>query len=171
MKVKDIEDCSNCPLFDESCQGGMSGGPGGNPIEPPCVNWTDPEEDIGDLVDDYYAREYAREQYIMEQWEYEEKQEDKKKLQQQRRRESARHVAQETRKIKQLRKKYEALFEFNSLANAFSITNKIFNKKDERVEQSKSAIEQDMENVLYEIKVQEDIKKQKLKELRQKRKS
>lgn len=35
--AKDIDDCSNCPLYESECHGLTSDG-AGNPIEPPCTS-------------------------------------------------------------------------------------------------------------------------------------
>lgn len=42
--AKDIDDCSNCPLYKNDCSGGWTSGGGGNPIEPPCCSWNDNDE-------------------------------------------------------------------------------------------------------------------------------
>lgn len=41
--AKDIDDCSNCPLYKKDCVGGWSNG-NGTPIEPPCTSWN--EDDL-----------------------------------------------------------------------------------------------------------------------------
>ncbi len=41
--AKDIDDCSNCPLYESECHGLTSNG-AGNPIEPPCTFWNDDDE-------------------------------------------------------------------------------------------------------------------------------
>jgi len=42
--AKDIDDCSNCPLYKHDCPGGWTSGGGGEPIEPPCCSWNGDEE-------------------------------------------------------------------------------------------------------------------------------
>jgi len=42
--AKDIDDCSNCPLYKTDCVGGWKSDGGGNPIEPPCTSWNDDTE-------------------------------------------------------------------------------------------------------------------------------
>jgi hypothetical protein len=42
--AKDIDDCSNCPLYEHDCSGGWTSGGGGIPIEPPCCSWNGEEE-------------------------------------------------------------------------------------------------------------------------------
>jgi hypothetical protein len=42
--AKDIDDCSNCPLYEYDCSGGWTSGGGGTPIEPPCCSWNGDEE-------------------------------------------------------------------------------------------------------------------------------
>ena len=39
--AKDIDDCSNCPLYKNDCSGGWTSGGGGIPIEPPCTSWNE----------------------------------------------------------------------------------------------------------------------------------
>lgn len=42
--AKDIDDCSNCPLYKSECLGGWTSDGAGNPIEPPCTSWNDDDE-------------------------------------------------------------------------------------------------------------------------------
>ena len=53
MKAKDIDDCDNCPLRKSDCNGGMTSGGGGNPIEPPCTSWNDETEIYEGMYDKY----------------------------------------------------------------------------------------------------------------------
>lgn len=48
-----INDCSECPLYNEDCPGGTMSSPGGTPIDPPCTSWNGDEE--------IYAGMYERE--------------------------------------------------------------------------------------------------------------
>lgn len=52
MKAKDINDCEDCPLKDNDCQGGYTSGPNGLPIEPPCCSWND-DTDVYEGMYDY----------------------------------------------------------------------------------------------------------------------
>lgn len=38
--AKDIDDCSNCPLYQHDCTGGWTSG-NGEPVEPPCCSWNE----------------------------------------------------------------------------------------------------------------------------------
>ena len=42
--AKDIDDCSNCPLYKHDCKGGWTSGGNGEPIEPPCCSWNEDTE-------------------------------------------------------------------------------------------------------------------------------
>ena len=44
MKAKDITDCSECPLYENDCKGGMTSNGCGEPIEPPCCGWNEEDE-------------------------------------------------------------------------------------------------------------------------------
>lgn len=48
--AKDIDDCSNCPLYESECHGLTSNG-AGNPIEPPCTSWNDDDEIWGGMLE------------------------------------------------------------------------------------------------------------------------
>lgn len=43
-KASEIEDCSDCPLYQTDCPGGWKSDGAGNPIEPPCTSWNGDEE-------------------------------------------------------------------------------------------------------------------------------
>lgn len=42
--AKDITDCSDCPLYQNTCQGRPTADSNGNIVEPPCAEWTDDTE-------------------------------------------------------------------------------------------------------------------------------
>lgn len=42
--AKDIDDCSNCPLYKHDCVGGWTSNGNGTPIEPPCCAWNENDE-------------------------------------------------------------------------------------------------------------------------------
>jgi len=179
MLVKELreleEDCKEqCPLYDEFCPGGMACY-GGEPIEPPCIYWDDENEN----VDDIYERMAAsRRRY--EEWEdkkYQKEQENKKKKEEKAKkaREARWHVRTEQREITALRKRIrnnERMLSFaKGMAEATNWTNEMFNYE-ERVEiKEKNILEIENEKMQNRIDELLEIKKQKLKELRAKRKA
>ena len=52
--AKDIDDCSNCPLYQNDCAGGWTSGGGGTPIEPPCCSWNGNDEIYKGMYDNDY---------------------------------------------------------------------------------------------------------------------
>jgi hypothetical protein len=169
MKVKDIEDCSNCPLSNtEYCAGGMTSNPGGTPIEPPCCSWG-PEDEIE--VEDYESKAIARDKYYDRIYEEKKKLEEKRKLKNKRAREARIYVYIETKEIKKLRKRIEANCRLISLANAVSTVNGMMRIEDSRPSSTKSLLELENKELQNKIKQLKKIKKEKLKELRGKRKN
>lgn len=75
--AKDIDDCSNCPLYKHDCVGGWTSDGGGNPIEPPCTSWNDDDEIYEGMYDNYTyepsERELKWEEERLEQLEKERK--------------------------------------------------------------------------------------------------
>lgn len=43
-KASEIEDCSDCPLYQTDCPGGWTSDGTGQPVEPPCTGWNDDDE-------------------------------------------------------------------------------------------------------------------------------
>lgn len=65
-----IDDCSECPLYQNECPGGMISGSGGSPIEPPCTSWNDDTEVYSGMYDaeiDYSAQSLQWERERQEQ--------------------------------------------------------------------------------------------------------
>ncbi len=169
MKVKDIEDCEMCPLLEDYCKGGMSSSPSGTPIEPPCVGWDDPEEEIGDIVDTIESNQLAYEEELDRQFEEEKIREEKKIIKAQRAKESRIYVRKETRQINSLYKRIENNNRLISFGRAMSMTNSMMNIEDERPEKAKSILEIENETLRAKIEDIKIIKKKKLKDLRESR--
>lgn len=168
MRASEIEDCESCPLLGNHCSGGVTGSPNGY-IEPPCTSWN-PDDEISE--EDMDNEQCRYEQLLEKQWEEEEKNKLAKIEKQKRARESRLYVHIEISQIKRLKKRYKALSKLHSIASAFSITNEIMREpKDKNVEYGKTNAELEMDEILLKIESIKAIKKQKLKELRIKRKA
>ena len=167
MKAKDIEDCSQCPWLGEYCKGGMTSDGCGRPIEPPCCSW-DPEEDIEDIYDSQAANESAYQDYISHEIEKEKAVKLKKEITKRKRRESSLLLFEENREIKRLRKQIEANNYLLCLTNAFNFVSKTIGGSESK-QKEKHVLE--IENKRLEDKIEELklIKKNKLKELRNKK--
>lgn len=178
MLVKELreleENCKEvCPLYDEFCPGGMACY-GGAPIEPPCMYWDDENEDVDDI---YHRMFVSRMRYEeAEDRRYKREQEEKKKKEEKAKkaRQARWHVYSEQREITNLRKRIRAnnrlLSITSGMASATNFANEIFGYK-ERIEiKKKNPLE--IENEKAEERINEliKIKKEKLKELREKRK-
>lgn len=62
--ARDIDDCSNCPLYEKDCPGGWTSSGSGTPIEPPCTSWNSDEEIYEGMYDrNYRDYEYAEVSY------------------------------------------------------------------------------------------------------------
>lgn len=169
MLAKDVNDCSECPLLDELCSGGMTSTPGGQPIEPPCVNW-DPEEELEDIVNGIESSQLAYEEEIDRKYKEEQKAEKKKEIRNKRAKESRDYTRPETQKINKLYKRIETNNGLQRLARAFSMTNNMMNIKDKQPDKLKAVLEIENDKFRIEIEKLEKIKKIKLKELRNLRK-
>jgi hypothetical protein len=154
--------CEDCFLSEE-CTGMKCYG--GAPIEPPCTRW-DPEDDLEDVENDYYARQIEHEKYLDRKIEIEKKEVEKKELKNKRARESRMYVYEETKKINRLRKVYNNNVRIISFVRAINMTNKMF---DMEKRFDKTPFEIRNEEILKEIEEIKNKKKEKLKELRKKR--
>ena len=170
MKLGDIQDCEQCPLYKEECPGGMVSSAAGIPIEPPCTSW-DEDQDLDYYMDGFYSSKMVYEDYQENLYITEEIKKEKQKIKNKRARESRLYVYRETKEIRSLKKSYKNLCSIESLANAFSITNEMFNIDDKRPGEVKSITEIKKEEILQRIATLEHIKKQKLRDLRDSRKS
>lgn len=169
MLAKEVTDCSNCPLLESHCKGGMTSSPGGEPIEPPCVNW-EPDTDLDEFMDEIEASQIDYEEEIARQYAQEQEAKKKNEIKRQRAKESKQYTRLEVQKINKLYKRIEANNSIQRIAKAFSMTNNIMNIKDKKPEQVKSTLEIENDKFRNEIKKLEKIKKIKLKELRNLRK-
>jgi hypothetical protein len=179
MLVKELreleEDCKEqCPLYDEFCSGGMACY-GGDPVEPPCMYWDDENEDVDDI---YHRMVKGRRRY--EEWEdkkYKQEQEAEKKKEERNKkaREARWHVYSEQKEITSLRKRIrnnEKILSYaKGMATATNFANEMFGYK-ERVEvKKKNPLEIENEKMQKRIGELTEVKKKKLKELREKRKN
>lgn len=94
--AKDIDDCSNCPLYESECPGGWTSNGAGNPIEPPCTSWNDDDE-IWDGMLEHQRIEWE---------EYEERQKKRERSM------KAKKAAETRKKYAQLDDKYAKLKEW-----------------------------------------------------------
>lgn len=69
--AKNINDCSDCPLYKNDCPGGWSSGSGGTPIEPPCCSWNDDDKIYAGMYDkdvpdsyNYQKKDFAEQQLL-----------------------------------------------------------------------------------------------------------
>ena len=62
-KASEIEDCSECPLYQADCPGGWSSDGTGQPIEPPCTSWDDDDEIYEGMYEDYEPSEAELERW------------------------------------------------------------------------------------------------------------
>jgi len=172
MLYKELEDCEQCPLYKDLCPGGWTSSPSGNPIEPPCTNWKD-DDDLDELYDNAIASNLAHEEYLERKWAEEEK---RKKINEEKAKRSeesrwaTRHERNQISKLrKQIRKNNMLLNLSRSFASAFNMTNEMFGHEERIVEKSKKPLE--LENEILQSKIEEvdKIRKEKLKQLRSKR--
>lgn len=168
MLYKELEDCEQCPFFNELCNGGWTSSPSGNPVEPPCTCW-DGNDDLGELYNNAIDTIRRYEEAEDRRWERE--QEDKKKKEERNRkaRESRWAVREEQREINSLRKRIKnnnnIISRIHNIINATNFANQAFGHK-ERIGIKRNLIEVENEKLQARIDELILIKKEKLKQLR-----
>ena len=172
MKYKELEDCEQCPLFNDMCPGGMTFSPSGNPIEPPCTCWN-PDDDLDELYDSAIASQLAHEEYLERKWK-EENDLKKKKEEKAKKAEEARMITHyETSQINKLRKRIknnnETLSIINSISSAMNMTNEMYGYGERIVEKSNHPFKIENEELQVRIEGLDKIRKEKLKQLRNKK--
>ena len=174
MLYQELEDCDQCPLNDEYCKGGMTSSPSGVPIEPPCTCWN-PDDDLDDLYNNMVEGQRRYEEAEDKRWK---KEEEKRKANEEKakRAREARYITYlETKQITRLRKKIKNNNKFlnfaKSFASAVNMTNEMFGYEERIVEKPKNILEIENEELQIKIDELEKVKKEKLKELRNKRKT
>jgi hypothetical protein len=173
-ELREIDDChEHCPLYDEFCSGGMTCY-GGKPIEPPCTCWDDENEDVDDI---YHRMFESRMRY--EEWEdkkYKIEQENKRKKEEKAKKaQEARWVVRtEQREIVSLRRKIRSNEKLLSLvkgmAEATNFANEMCGYEERLTVRKKNPFEIENEKYMKRIDELEKIKKEKLKQLRTRRK-
>lgn len=170
MKIKEIEECAECPLGQEDiCPGGWVCY-GGEPIEPPCCNWTDEELEmnIEEYMDKWYGREKLQEEHEKCILEEKREKERKNKIAAKKRQYIKSYCVVERLKVKSLRKKIRSLENIerfaSSMAVSFNITNEMF-RYPERKEVN-PVVEDSLKALRDELKRAEQRLKEKQKECR-----
>lgn len=173
MKYKELEDCDQCPLFKDLCPGGMTSSPSGDPIEPPCTCW-EPDDDLDELYNNANANILAHEEYLDRKWAEEEKLRKSKGGKAKKARESKWATHSESRQITRLRRQIRnnnKLLNFSrQFASAVNMTNEMFGREERIVEKSKNPLEIENEKLQAKIDEIDKVRKEKLKQLREKRK-
>jgi len=172
MKYKELEDCDQCQLFNDLCSGGWTSSPSGNPIEPPCTCWN-PDDDLDELYDSAVASQLAHEEYLKRKWKEEDNLKKKKEEKAKKAREARMITYSENRQITQLRREIRRNNEILNFARSFSsavnMTNEMFGKEERIVEKPKNLLEIENEELQERINELDKIRKEKLKQLRNKR--
>lgn len=169
MTYKDLnESCDGCPIGEDGiCPGGMACY-GGQPVEPPCTCF-EPETDLEEWLGEYYINQQRYDDLEDKNIRYNTEKVRLNEIKQSRRRESKRHVFSETTQIKRLKKRIQGIDGILRVARAFAdatnITNEAFGYE-ERATVKDTPLEKEKEEIKEKIIKLEQIKKQKLKELR-----
>lgn len=167
-EMKDIEDCSVCPLYEaELCTGGVISGYGGDPIEPPCCLFND-DTDLDEYVQESYKYEYFREKREDEQIKKEKEKAEKNKITQKKKRISKNYTLAENIQIKKIKKQIKYNEKLISYAKAVSFTNTFFGYEKKENLEKESSLEKENKELLIKIEELNTIKKNKMKELRKK---
>jgi len=175
MLYKELEDCSQCPLLGEMCTGGMTSSPGGIPIEPPCVGMSwNPDDDMDDIYDRMVDGQRRCEESEDRRWKREEEKRKVKEERTKKARETRMVTYSETKQITRLHRQIRNNIKFLSLtrsyASAINFTNEMFGYEERIVEKKKNPLEIENEKLQEKIDELLKVKKEKLKELRIKRK-
>jgi hypothetical protein len=175
MLVKELfalEDCDQCPFYNELCSGGWTYSYGGTPIEPRCTMWND-NDDVDELyriaVDGLRRYEEAEER----RWQKEEENKKKKEERNKKARDSRWAVRTEQREITSLRKRIRNNNKIMSFARSFAHATNFANEAfgyTERVEVKNNPLEAENEKLQARIDELILIKKKKLKQLRKENK-
>jgi hypothetical protein len=169
-EFRELEDCEICPLYNDLCSGGMTSDHRGEPVEPPCVYWDD-DENVEDVCRAINTRILEREEYYDRKYKEEQERKAKNAEATKKRREASWYVRNETRQIKSLKKRilgYEAAIR---LADTIRIVgNMMEGTMSNETERKLHPLEAEIATLRVQIVQLEAIRKQKLKDLRQKRK-
>jgi len=130
MTLNDIEDCEECPLLkEEICKGGWTSDGNGNPVEPPCES-VDPDEDLDEWIESYWAKIHDYEEYLDRKYKEEQERQLKNKIAKERRAYSDLYCYKERHEVKRLKKAIKsaeaAISIAETFASAFNITNEMF---------------------------------------------
>ncbi len=169
MLYKDLEDCDQCPFFNDLCKGGWTSSPSGTPIEPPCTCWDD-SDDLDDLYNNAVDRIRRCEEAEDRKWEREQANKKKKEERNKKARQSRWAVRVEQWEINSLRKRIKnnnkLLSMARSYASATNFANEVFGYE-ERIEiKNKNPLEIENEQLQARIDELSLIKKEKLKQLK-----
>lgn len=176
MLWKEVDDCDICPLREEGlCKAGEFNPSPDGAYEPICDSFN-PDDDVDEIIAGIHENIRRYEDIEDRRIQRERERKAKNDLANKRRREAAWHVRTETREIRilhdRIAKNKAAVHFAQSMADAFNFANEMF-RYEERY-RPKSELEQRVEAENKEhserIKELEAIKKQKLTELRKRRK-
>jgi len=175
MLFKEIEDCDTCPFrkdgeYEELCDHT------GNPDKcHPCEMMnTYGNIDIDDITHEIYASHHAYEEHLERKWAEEDRLKKAKEEKTRKARESRWVTYSESRQITRLRRQIRnnnKLLNFTrSFASAVNITNEMFGYEKRIIEKQKNPLEIENEKLQAKIDEIDKIRKEKLKQLREKRK-
>lgn len=168
MLYKELDNCDECPLYNELCSGGWTSGYGGTPIEPPCTCWND-EDDLDEIYNNMIEGQRKHEDYLDKKYKEEERIKQKKIERAKKAEESKWAVWPEQREINSLRKiiknNNKILSFARNYASAVNFTNEAFGYKERIIEKDKNPLEIENEKLQEKIYELEKIKKEKLKQL------